>query len=138
MFKLHPQLEQDCFFIADLNLSQLLLMNDANYPWLILVPRLENLREIIDLDFSQQSELLNEINLVTQILKTQFSVDKFNIANLGNVVEQLHIHIIVRKKDDATFPKPVWGNAAAKLYSAEDKAIIIDKIRQNLKTKQHG
>lgn len=138
MFKLHPQLEQDCFFIADLNLSQLLLMNDANYPWLILVPRLENLREIIDLDFSQQSELLHEINLVTQILKTQFSVDKFNIANLGNVVEQLHIHIIVRKKDDATFPKPVWGNATAKLYSAEAKAIIIDKIRQNLKTKQHG
>ena len=111
MFILDKKLQQDSFFIGDLELSKVLLMNDANYPWLILVPRQNNLKDIVDLSFDNQIILLKEINFVAEILKKEFECDKLNIANLGNVVSQLHIHVIARRKNDATFPKPVWGNS---------------------------
>ena len=135
MFVLHPQLESDSFFISDLKISRLLLMNDANYLWLILVPRKPGLVELIDLSFEEQMEVLFEINLLSEILKNDFSADKINIGALGNVVSQLHIHVISRKKNDVTFPKPVWGNAEAKFYSEFDAKNLVKKIREILAKK---
>ena len=104
-------------------------MNDANYLWLILVPRKPDLIELTDLSFAEQTEVLREINLAAAILKNDFSADKLNIGALGNVVPQLHIHVIARKKNDPTFPKPVWGNAPAKPYEANDVEALIQKLK---------
>jgi diadenosine tetraphosphate (Ap4A) HIT family hydrolase len=135
MFALHPQLESDSFFISDLKISRLLLMNDANYLWLILVPRKPGLVELIDLSFEEQMEVLFEINLLSEILKKNFSADKINIGALGNVVSQLHIHVISRKKNDVTFPKPVWGNAKAKAYAKDEAENLVQEIRKLLEKK---
>jgi len=132
MFTLDSRLENDTLFIANLKLSRLLLMNDSNFIWLILVPQKENLTELTDLDFSEQTELLKEINLLAKILKKNFPCDKLNIATLGNVVSQLHIHIIARRKDDAAFPKPVWGNSVFKPYEKERAQNLIIKIQSFL------
>ncbi len=115
-FILDKKLQKDCIFIKDLELSQLLLMNDSNYPWLILVPRKNNLTEIIDLDQDNQIILLSEINYVSKILKKHLNVDKINIASLGNVVSQLHIHIIGRYFNDISYPKPIWGQVNSVEY----------------------
>lgn len=129
MFSLDSRLENDTLFIANLQLSRLLLMNDSNFMWLILVPQKENLTELTDLDFAEQTQLLKEINLAAEILKKNFPCDKLNIATLGNVVSQLHIHVIARRKDDAAFPKPVWGNSVFKLYEKERAEELVKKIR---------
>lgn len=133
MFILDKKLQQDSFFIADLELCKVLLMNDANYPWLILVPRQNNLKDIFDLSFDDQIILLKEINFVAEIFKKEFEFDKLNIANLGNVVSQLHIHVIARKKNDATFPRPVWGNAQALEYSGNNLTKTLEKIQKYFK-----
>ena len=133
MFILDKKLQQDSFFIADLELCKVLLMNDANYPWLILVPRQNNLKDIVDLSFEDQIILLKEINFVAEIFKKEFEFDKLNIANLGNVVSQLHIHVIARKKNDATFPRPVWGNAQALEYSGNNLTKTLEKIQKYFK-----
>ena len=116
-FILDKKLQKDCIFIKDLELSQLLLMNDSNYPWLILAPRKNNLTEIIDLDQDDQIILLSEINYVSKILKKHLNVDKINIASLGNVVSQLHIHIIGRYFNDISYPKPIWGEVDSVEYN---------------------
>lgn len=131
MFKLHPKLEEDSLFVADLKISRLLLMNDSNYVWLILVPRVEGAVELTDLSFEDQIEVLREVNLLGKILKESFLVDKLNIAALGNVVSQLHIHVIGRMKNDIAFPKPVWGAVPAKYYEQNELSQLIKKI-QNL------
>ncbi len=131
MFELDKKLAEDSFFICDLKLCRVLLMNNANYPWLILVPREQGLIELIDLSFEKQREILHEINLVAQILQKKFSPYKLNIANLGNVVRQLHIHVIARFEDDAAFPRPVWGEAVEN-YKNDDAQKLILQIRQML------
>ena len=133
MFILDKKLQQDSFFIADLELCKVLLMNDANYPWLILVPRQNNLKDIVDLSFDDQIILLKEINFVAEIFKKEFEFDKLNIANLGNVVSQLHIHVIARKKNDVTFPRPVWGNAQALEYCGNNLTKTLEKIQKYFK-----
>ncbi len=133
MFILDKKLQQDSFFIGDLELCKVLLMNDANYPWLILVPRQNNLKDIVDLSFEDQIILLKEINFVAEIFKKEFEFDKLNIANLGNVVSQLHIHVIARKKNDITFPRPVWGNAQALEYSDNNLTKTLEKIQKYFK-----
>ncbi len=129
MFILDSKLSQDSFVVCDLKISQLLLMNDSNYPWLILVPRKEDLIELTDLSFLEQSEVLREINLIGQILKEEFLVQKLNIAALGNVVKQLHIHVIGRFENDASFPKPVWGSVASKPYEERVVQELIKKLQ---------
>jgi diadenosine tetraphosphate (Ap4A) HIT family hydrolase len=131
MFVLDSRLELDTFLIAELEISKLLLMNDSNYLWLILVPRIAGAKELIDLDFRSQTKVLQEINLISKIVKENFACEKLNIAALGNVVSQLHIHIIARRKNDAAFPKPVWGNSAIKFYQKEQAQNLILQI-QNL------
>ncbi|MBS0225476.1 MAG: HIT family protein [Proteobacteria bacterium] len=108
-FTLHPQLAADTWHIASLPLCDVLLMNDANYPWLILVPRVADARELLDLDEDDRTRAWREIDLAAQALRDLFTPDKLNIATLGNMVSQLHVHVIARFKSDTAWPKPVWG-----------------------------
>ncbi len=132
MFSLNAKLEQDSIFICDLTISQLRLMNDSNYLWLLLIPKQESLTEIIDLTFAQQIILLKEINLISNIIKQNFRCKKLNIANLGNIVSQLHIHIIARNENDPSFPKPIWGNLEATPYTNKQIADTCQKIKEYL------
>jgi len=132
MFNLNTKLEKDSIFICDLNISQLRLMNDSNYLWFLLVPKQESLTEIIDLTLSNQIELLREINLISNIIKQNFRCKKLNIANLGNIVSQLHIHIIARNEDDIAFPNPVWGISEAVPYLECKTISICQKIKNCL------
>ncbi|MBU6339268.1 MAG: HIT family protein [Rickettsiales bacterium] len=131
MFTLDKKLQEDTFFVCDLKVSKLLLMNNANYPWLILVPRKNDLVELTDLDFAEQTEVLREINLVAEILQKKFKPHKLNIAALGNVVRQLHIHVIVRFENDNVFPKPVFGDKAI-AYSENEALQLIEEIKSEI------
>ena len=117
---LHRQLDRDTASIGDLPLSRVLIINDANYPWLLLVPRRANIVELTDLDDVEQAQLMTEINRVARALRAVTSCDKLNIAALGNVVPQLHVHVIARFRDDAAWPKPVWGVAPPRPYDREE------------------
>jgi diadenosine tetraphosphate (Ap4A) HIT family hydrolase len=117
-WSLHPQLAADTVPVCDLALSRLLAMNDANFPWLILVPRRAGASEIIDLG-AEQSLLMDELALVSRALKDETRCDKLNVAAIGNVVPQLHIHIVARRKGDAAWPKPVWGAVPPRAYEAD-------------------
>jgi diadenosine tetraphosphate (Ap4A) HIT family hydrolase len=128
MFALDPQLQKDAIAIASLPLCELLLMNDANYPWLILVPRREGLCEFIDMSADEQMQLLQESNAVAKLLQTQFSAEKLNIAALGNVVSQLHIHHVARFSSDAVWPQPIWGAVPAVAYQQDKLAEVIELI----------
>lgn len=131
-FILDPRLENDTILIKDLKLSKLLLMNNKLYPWFILVPKKHNITEIIDLTPPEQQILLSEINQTSTLLQRIYNPDKLNIAALGNVVSQLHIHLIARYKNDITFPKPVWIDDRKEFYSEKEIADIKKKIiRQN-------
>ena len=130
MFQLHPQLQQDCIVIGKFELCRLLLMNDANYPWFILVPERDHLREIYELSVAEQGQLIRESSLLARALATCFKADKINIAALGNIVPQLHIHHIVRYTHDPAWPAPVWGKLPAKPYQAAE----IDAVAGKLKT----
>lgn len=131
-FELHPQLTKDCFVITDLPLSQLLLCNDSAFPWFILVPKVENVQDIYQLDWQQQQQLLNESSMLSEVLMQEFNGDKMNVAALGNVVPQLHLHHIVRYKNDACWPKPIWGQQALTPYTDEALAAIKQRILPKL------
>jgi diadenosine tetraphosphate (Ap4A) HIT family hydrolase len=127
-WSLHSQLHADTVPICDLALSRLLAMNDANFPWLILVPRRAGVSEIIDLG-DEQPALMNELSLVSRALKDETRCDKLNVAAIGNVVPQLHIHIVARRKDDAAWPKPVWGAVPPRAYEADVMERFVAAIR---------
>jgi diadenosine tetraphosphate (Ap4A) HIT family hydrolase len=129
MFALHTQLAKDCVTIGDLPLSRVLLMNDANYPWLVLVPRRADSVELFQLPRLDQQQLLDEITQVSAALAGHFRADKMNIAALGNVVPQLHVHIIARYSDDPAWPRPVWGAVPARPYSDDALPIRVADIR---------
>jgi diadenosine tetraphosphate (Ap4A) HIT family hydrolase len=116
MFILHPQLAKDCFVIGQFSLCQLLLMNDRNYPWFILVPQRENISEIYQLTAADQMLLWRESTELSETLARHFAADKMNVAALGNVVPQLHVHHIVRYRHDPAWPAPVWGKVPAVPY----------------------
>jgi len=129
---LHPQLRQDCIVLGKLRLCYLLLMNDARYPWFVLVPDRPGIMEIFQLSAADRYLLCDESALFAQLLATAFAADKINVAALGNVVPQLHIHHIVRYRSDAAWPKPVWGALPPQLYSAEERELVSAKIRSAL------
>jgi diadenosine tetraphosphate (Ap4A) HIT family hydrolase len=110
-WSLHPQLARDTIALGDLPLSRVLVINDANYPWLLLVPRRTGVSDIIDLNEVEQAQLMTEIGRTARALKTVTGCDKLNIGALGNIVPQLHVHVIARRKGDTAWPKPVWGTA---------------------------
>lgn len=129
MFILDSRLQQDCLPIGDFPLCHLLLMNDARYPWFVLVPRREEVSELFQLDAEDQRQLWHETTLLAEMLKDTFAADKMNVATLGNVVSQLHMHVIVRKRDDAAWPAPVWGRHPALPYVEEQVRQIKERLR---------
>ena len=129
---IHPQLLNDCLVIGRFSLSHLLLMNDANYPWFILVPDRDNITEMFQLEQADQRQLITESSLLSKTISEQFNADKINIAALGNMVPQLHIHHIVRYRNDAAWPAPVWGRHPAMPYSDSAVEIVVGKLRQGL------
>jgi len=126
---LHPQLEKDCFVIGRLPLCALLLMNDSNYPWFILVPQRQGISEIHQLSEADQQQLMRESSQLAAGIEKEFGADKINIAALGNMVSQLHIHHIVRYKSDPAWPAPVWGRFPAKAYDENKAAEISARLR---------
>lgn len=132
MAKLHPQLENDCLLIGQFPLCRLLLMKDANYPWLILVPDREGVTEIHQLEEADRQQLMRESTHLSQFLEKEFKADKINIAALGNMVPQLHIHHIVRYRDDIAWPAPVWGAHPPKAYTEEALAERASRLERAL------
>jgi diadenosine tetraphosphate (Ap4A) HIT family hydrolase len=124
-YALHPQLDADTHPLASFGLSDVRLMDDANYPWLILVPRVAEARELIDLDPAQRHVLTDEVDRVSRALRDAFRPFKLNVAVLGNLVPQLHVHVIARQESDPAWPSPVWGRVAAKPYTPE---LLVERI----------
>jgi diadenosine tetraphosphate (Ap4A) HIT family hydrolase len=116
-FELHHRLAADCFLIGDFPLSRALLMNDNRFPWCILVPRRDALRDLHDLAATDRVALFDEIDVVSRELTKLHPSDKINVAALGNQVPQLHVHVIARRVDDAAWPAPVWGSGSAVPYA---------------------
>ena len=131
-WSLHPRLTQDTIDIGDLPLCRVLVIKDANYPWLLLVPRREGAVEIIDLDEVEQAQLTTEVSRVARALKEISKCDKLNIAALGNVVPQLHVHVIARRKNDAAWPRPVWGVVPPLAHDATEVQSFISAIRRKI------
>ena len=128
MADLHPQLKKDCLLLGQFKLCKLLLMKDANYPWFILVPDRQAVTEIYQLDEADQQQLMRESSSMAKVLVEDFSAEKVNIAALGNVVPQLHVHHVARYHDDPAWPAPVWGACAAQAYDDEALQQRMDKI----------
>lgn len=131
-FTLHPQLASDCTVVADAPLSRLLLLDDAQYPWFILVPRRDSVTEVYELNAVDQKQLLAESVALSRALMQAYAGDKLNVAALGNQVPQLHLHHIVRYRGDASWPFPVWGRHAARPYSAPEMQQRLDPLRVQL------
>ena len=126
---LHPQFEKDCIVLGKFELCHLLLMNDRQYPWCILVPDRDDIKEIYELSDKDQIQLSRESALLAAGMMKLFAGDKMNIAALGNVVAQLHIHHIVRFETDPAWPAPVWGKLPAQAYDQAALAAIIQQLR---------
>lgn len=131
-WSLHPQLARDTINIGDLPLCRALVINDANYPWLLLVPRRQGMVELIDLGEVERAQLMTEIARVAGALKDVTRCDKLNIAALGNVVPQLHVHIIARRHGDAAWPRPVWGVIPALAHDPAELEDFISAIRRKI------
>jgi diadenosine tetraphosphate (Ap4A) HIT family hydrolase len=129
IFTLDPRLQQDTLYIAEFSLSKVLLMNDARYPWVILVPKITGLTEIFELDEAGQQQLMHESNFVSNKLKKVIQADKMNVAALGNVVSQLHIHHVARFIHDESWPAPVWGKGQAIAYTPAESDAVITLLR---------
>jgi len=127
-WSLHPQLEADTSPVGDLPLSRLLAIDDATYPWLVLVPRRAGAVEIADLG-AEAPVLISEIVRMSQLLKAVTGCDKINVGAMGNVVPQLHVHIVARRKDDPLWPKPVWGHMQPRKGEAAAFACFVAAIR---------
>ncbi|CBA15488.1 HIT domain-containing protein [Xanthomonas albilineans] len=132
-FMLDPRLHADSAFVADGPLSQVRLMDDARFPWLLLVPRVADASEWIDLDGNQQRLLLAEINQLSQLLRQEPDVRKLNIGALGNVVAQLHVHVLGRHPGDAAWPGPAWGSGPAQRLPADLLQARVAVWRQRLR-----
>ena len=118
-FELHPQLAADCVVLGDFPLCRLLLLNDATYPWFLLVPRREGATELYHLSGDDQRKLVHESSFLAENLADIFSAGKMNIASLGNMVPQFHVHHIVRYETDPAWPAPVWGKTPPTPYTQE-------------------
>jgi len=122
-------LQQDSLVLGEFSLCQLLLSKDANYPWFILVPKRAGVSELFELDAAEQQQLWQETTLLAEALKASYGADKMNVATLGNVVSQLHMHVIVRQRDDAAWPAPVWGKCAPVGYTDDQLQAVRQRLR---------
>lgn len=128
-FNINARLEGDSYFVTDLPLCAVRLMKDANYPWLMLVPRKPDLVEIIDLDEDDQQQLMREIALASKALRAASDCEKLNVGALGNQVSQLHVHVIGRFREDPAWPGPVWGAVPSLKYDPERAETLIDDLK---------
>jgi diadenosine tetraphosphate (Ap4A) HIT family hydrolase len=135
-FVLHPRLMADTAVIVDWSLSRVLLMNDKRFPWIVLVPRRPNIVELFDLDETSRLQLTTELARAAERLKswakTRGGVDKINVGIIGNLVPQLHVHVVARKKGDAVWPGTVWGAGQAEHYGAAELLRVVGEIRDAL------
>ncbi len=138
MFKLHHQLAADTHVVGHFPLSLLLLCKDANYPWCILVPKQEEIREIHQLNKEDRQQLLDESCALAEVMESLYQPVKMNVAALGNMVPQLHIHHIARFKTDPAWPGPIWGKVSPSDYSVELLGQRIQDLRSGLINKEIG
>ena len=131
-FELDSRLQEDCFVLGRLKFCQLLLMNNVAVPWFILVPTTSE-TEVCDLTDSERSLLWQEVNSVAEFVRGNFEIDKLNIGAIGNVVSQLHVHAVGRRKDDYCWPGVVWGSSAEKPYTDDEVAAVVTLAADNLK-----
>lgn len=131
-FQLHPRLEADTLFVADWSLSRLLLMNDARFPWLILVPRRAQITELHELAHGERMVLIEEIARAARALKAISGAAKINMGALGNLVPQLHVHVVARRPGDAAWPGPVWGHGTPAPYRSADSAALLARLSADL------
>ena len=129
MFTLHDQLRRDTLPVCRLKLCLVQLMNDSQYPWLILVPAVENVTEIAELNEKQRKLLINEIAQVQSVLKTVFQPHKLNVGALGNLVPQLHVHVIARFREDPAWPGPVWSKLPPRPYGESSLRATIARLQ---------
>jgi len=129
---LDPQLAEDTHPLASFELSDLRLMDDSNYPWLVLVPRVAGARELVDLPGEARLRLMHEIDHSARLLKQVYTPYKLNVAALGNMVEQLHVHVIAREQGDPAWPAPVWGRVARRSYTIEQLAETARRLQAAL------
>lgn len=137
MFELDARLLADTLPVGDLRLCRVLLMNDCRYPWLILVPRVVGASEVLDLCDDDREHLWQESLLASQALRTHFPGDKLNLGALGNLVPQLHLHVLMRRRTDPAWPGPVWGHSAARPYSQAQAQQVIEKLQGGLFSEPH-
>lgn len=129
-FTLNPRLEGDSYPLLDLRLCAVRLMKDANYPWLLLVPQRDDLVEIIDLDKTDQLDLMREIALASRVLRSVTEAEKLNVGALGNQVSQLHVHVIARFRNDSAWPGPIWGAVPLTPYQDMEADHLITRLRE--------
>lgn len=129
MFELHSDLQRDCFVVGDFPLCRLLAMNDATYPWFVLVPRRTGLRELFEMTDDDQVQFMRESTQLASALVREFNADKMNVAALGNVTPQLHIHHIVRYKTDPAWPAPIWGKFPLRPYRDAERTALLARLR---------
>lgn len=132
MFQLHSRLAADTVLIGEMPLSRALLMNDSRYPWAVLTPRRSDLTEIVDLPQADRTQLMEEIAALSDALRTVRPCDKLNVGALGNLVPQLHVHVIARRRNDDAWPGPVWGHGQAVPYEAGAAAALAARLAQAL------
>jgi diadenosine tetraphosphate (Ap4A) HIT family hydrolase len=132
-FKLDPRLKADTLPLGDLPLSRVLLMDDARYPWLVLVPRGPGWSELDQLDGAQRAQLMHEVALASQALHDGEAVDKINVGALGNIVRQLHVHVVARRVGDPAWPGPVWGHGERVPHDATRAGRRLSALRQRLR-----
>lgn len=132
MAEIHPLLQQDCIYLGKLELSHLLLMNDSQYPWMVLVPDRDNITEVFQLATPDQQKVWQESCLLAQSMSELFMADKMNIATMGNICPQLHIHHIVRYRHDASWPAAIWGKKPSRPYQSDELLRLTDKLHQGL------
>lgn len=131
-FQLHERLSQDCISVGRFELCRLLLMDDSQYPWFILVPERAGLKEIYQLSKPEQHLLMDESSYLAENLALLFQADKMNVAAIGNLVPQLHIHHVVRYQTDKSWPAPVWGRFAATPYGDGELVEMLAKVKGQL------
>jgi diadenosine tetraphosphate (Ap4A) HIT family hydrolase len=129
-FQLDARLAADTLFVAEWNLCRVLLMDDAQFPWLVLVPRREGLVELDDLAERERTQLMRETAHAMKALRGVVECDKFNVGALGNIVRQLHVHVVARREGDAAWPGPVWGHGPAHHYLPEARDKLLDALRR--------
>jgi diadenosine tetraphosphate (Ap4A) HIT family hydrolase len=134
-FQLDSRLEADTFPVARLGLSRLLLMNDVRFPWLILVPEKPGLVELVDLAPGELAQLMDEVRTVCGALRELFQPDKLNVAALGNLVQQLHVHVVARFRTDAAWPRPIWGGPPSPPYPPDQAVKLVNDLRAALRIK---